>query len=380
MYSTCLFCNNTLGSNESIEHFPVGSRIAFDAATGRLWVVCRKCERWNLSPLESRWEAIEEAERAFRSTKLRVSTDNIGMAQLKDGTELVRIGKPIRTEFAAWRYGDQFGRRWRKYAAGSAAVAAAPVGQLVYHGINIGSWLTHTYGNELFLPFTLGGTVVLGAGTAVSLFRNYRDRRIRVSIRDDNGTVLHVPRFWMNRSAIVPATGERGLSLGLMHLRALQPGHVTRMQGDPVKQQHITDVSLSNLTGENALRALSTILPHINRDGGTARTVSRAVDSITQANELSQIVSNAPVRRWSQSIHTKRWERNISTLPASIRLALEMSLHETDERRAMEGELHVLEQRWKEADAIGKIADEMFLPENIDECVRHLTNKKESDD
>ena len=32
MYSTCIFCNQTLGTNEAIEIFPVGRRISFDAA------------------------------------------------------------------------------------------------------------------------------------------------------------------------------------------------------------------------------------------------------------------------------------------------------------------------------------------------------------
>src|SRR5262245_13275085 len=114
MYSTCLFCNSDLGSNEALEDFPVGRRLAFDARKGRLWVVCRECERWNLTPLEERWEAIEQAERQFSVTKQRVSTDNIGLARLRDGTELVRIGEPQRPEFAAWRYGDQFGRRRRR--------------------------------------------------------------------------------------------------------------------------------------------------------------------------------------------------------------------------------------------------------------------------
>jgi hypothetical protein len=58
MYATCLFCNKSLGKNETLETFPVGKRLAFDAAKGRLWVVCPSCERWNLSPLEERWEAI----------------------------------------------------------------------------------------------------------------------------------------------------------------------------------------------------------------------------------------------------------------------------------------------------------------------------------
>jgi hypothetical protein len=54
MYSTCLFCNKGLGANEAVEAFPVGRRLAFDQARGRLWVVCRKCEKWNLTPLEER--------------------------------------------------------------------------------------------------------------------------------------------------------------------------------------------------------------------------------------------------------------------------------------------------------------------------------------
>ncbi|MDH3570746.1 MAG: hypothetical protein OER89_11260, partial [Gemmatimonadota bacterium] len=85
----------------------MGRRLAFDPTKGRLWVVCRKCERWNLTPLEERWEAFEECERLFRATRIRASTDNIGIAKLKEGLELVRIGEPLRPEFAAWRYGDQ---------------------------------------------------------------------------------------------------------------------------------------------------------------------------------------------------------------------------------------------------------------------------------
>src|ERR1700722_17700311 len=122
MHSTCLFCHSALGANEVIEHFPVGRRLAFDAAKGRLWVVCRKCERWNLTPIEERWEAIEECERLFRDTKLRVSTDNIGLGRVREGLELVRIGSPRRPEMAAWRYGDQFGRRQRRYIAVAAGV------------------------------------------------------------------------------------------------------------------------------------------------------------------------------------------------------------------------------------------------------------------
>lgn len=132
MYSTCIFCHSALGDNQVIEHFPVGKRLAFDATKGRLWVVCTRCRQWNLSPLEERWEAIEEGERLFRATHLRVSTDQIGLARAPDGTELIRIGAPQRPEMAAWRYGPRFAARWK--IQGRALAAAAGVGTVMKSG------------------------------------------------------------------------------------------------------------------------------------------------------------------------------------------------------------------------------------------------------
>src|SRR4051812_30342745 len=146
MYSTCLFCNNPLGTNEVLEMFPVGRRIAFDSERGRLWVVCRSCERWNLSPLDERWEALDECERLFSDARLRTSTENIGLAKLSEGLELVRVGAPLRPEFAAWRYGDQFGRRRRRAmmrtGIGLALVGGAYAG-LGLSGFGFGGLITY---------------------------------------------------------------------------------------------------------------------------------------------------------------------------------------------------------------------------------------------
>ncbi|MEP6992793.1 MAG: hypothetical protein ABJA80_17790, partial [bacterium] len=186
MYSTCLFCSQSLGHNEAIEHFPVGRRLAFDAAKGRLWVVCRTCERWNLTPLEERWEAIEECERAFRDTRLRVSTEHIGLARLREGTELVRVGEPQRPEMAAWRYGDQFGRRTRRnllYGAGASALMVGVIWGAPLLGIaGLGS----------------GASLLMNAGVQ---WRHRRSVIARVQVAQDDGSVarlqlarLHVAR------------------------------------------------------------------------------------------------------------------------------------------------------------------------------------------
>lgn len=134
MFSTCAYCHGALGANDVVEQFPVGRKLAFDSARGRLWVVCQRCTRWNLSPLEERWEAIDTCERLYRSTPLRASTDQIGLAKLREGLQLVRVGAPTRPEFAAWRYGEVF--RKRRFATwalmGTSAAVMAGVYGLKY--------------------------------------------------------------------------------------------------------------------------------------------------------------------------------------------------------------------------------------------------------
>ena len=91
MYSTCLFCHAPLGANEMLEHFPVGRRIAFDAARGRLWVVCPSCSQWSLSPLDERWEAVEDADdsiarRSCASRRIRSGSRGCAMARTSCGS------------------------------------------------------------------------------------------------------------------------------------------------------------------------------------------------------------------------------------------------------------------------------------------------------
>ena len=60
-------------------------------------------------------------------------------------------------------------------------------------------------------------------------------------------------------------------------------------------------------------------------------------------------------------------EAFLDRLPPTLRLALEMAAHEDIERRAMEGELTLLEQAWRDAEEIAAISDSMFLPQGVDE-------------
>ncbi len=47
-----------------------------------------------------------------------------------------------------------------------------------------------------------------------------------------------------------------------------------------------------------------------------------------------------------------------------------MATHEESERRAMEGELEILETAWRQAEEIAGIADSLLLPAEVDEFVK----------
>src|SRR5206468_7299658 len=54
------------------------------------------------------------------------------------------------------------------------------------------------------------------------------------------------------------------------------------------------------------------------------------------------------------------YEVFLDRLPKPVRLALEMAAHEDIERRAMEGELAMLELAWRQAEEIAVMSDFMF--------------------
>lgn len=346
MFSTCIFCNKPLGTNEALEAFPVGERLAFDAARGRLWVVCRACERWNLSPLDERWEAIEQAEKLYRDTRTRVSTDNIGLAKLKSGATLVRIGEPQRPEFAAWRYGDQFGRR-RTRALWAAGAGVAAVGAVVAGGAAAGVGV----GGFGYMFVQLGRSLVHGRADAVV-----------AKIKDESRGLIEVRRRHLAESSISRADD------GTLALR------LRFKNGERI------------YTGPDAERVASIVIPKVNRFGGKKKDVAAAVTAIESLGNserfLSYLSDVAPSQMLSMtagvSARKAKARQNeftkygLYSLPANYRLALEMALHEEAERRALEGELAELERAWQEAEEIAGIADNLLVPASVDEQFRKL--------
>jgi hypothetical protein len=339
MYRTCIYCNRNLGSNEGVENFPVGRRLAFDQEKGRLWVICDACRRWNLSPLEERWEAIEECERAFHDTPQSFSTDNIGLARLPEGLELVRIGRPQRREFAAWRYGREFlKRRIRSLVIAGTQVA-----------VSVGAALV---GADIWWLFLAG-----------------RGRRVVARARDDHGNRLVVTRKDMKQVELIRSDAPDGWSLKILYHPRERVGLISaRGKG---KQE------TTYLSGPTAVRAAGRILPKVNEWGGTNSQVKVAVDLIEEARAPERLF--ARVAQQEGGVKTvlgfDKDKSTLSSMDANVRLALEMAAHEESERRALEGELALLEEAWREAEEVASIADRLLVPDHIEEWIRRYKRK-----
>ena len=343
MYRHCIYCSADLGSNDSVEAFPVGRNLAFDAAKGRLWAVCGACARWNLALLEERWEAIEAAERLFAGSRLRVQRENVGMAKLRGGTTLVRVGAALPGELAVWRYGGQLRARRSRSLKASAAATALGVG------------------------LALAGAAVTAAGAAAACFgydalvkpalrRRRANRVVHLAHPGTPGTAPVAIRRWHVEDAYLRAAeGGDGVEL---HVPGVLEDRVPLFLG----LTRVADARTLVLSGGVARAVLGRALVHVNERGATGRQVERAVAQLAGAGSPEGYMrrlaaTEARLVDIRATIFCKA-----PVMPTEARLALEMALHEESERRALEGELRLLESAWREAEALATIADGLAAP------------------
>ena len=370
MYTRCLFCTHALGANEEIEAFPVGARLAFDVDKGRLWAVCPRCARWNLTPLEERWEAVEACERRFRATPLRASTDNVGLARLPSGLELIRVGRAVAgPELALWRYGRRF--RWRRRAALVRAGARDTIGAVVGAVPQGAAVLTATSGTVVATvgsPVLATAVATIGAGVVVGLVgdvvRSAIARRTVARVRDGDGAPLVVRARDLEHAALRPSDDAQGWALRLVHRDGTQ-----------------------RLTGAAAVRAAGILLARLDRRGAeeheiriAARRLAALPDPLAafrltmDGRSADMTPERAGRWRWLASQGEEAADAADAGAPPGalarvspdIRLALEMAANEEPERRAMAGELAALEAAWREAEEIAAIADDLLLPAGVE--------------
>lgn len=201
------------------------------------------------------------------------------------------------------------------------------------------------------------------------------------------GTILKLTRQNVKRVGLRPMD-DGGFELEIPHKSLNVPLAVARF-----------DARVS-LSGDEALGAARILLPQINKSGGRSDDVGRAVDILETSRGSRELFRRHAFSR--ARLHPERASffglssgpigstigfaagrfgpddfGQISTMPAPVRLALEMSLHEEDERRALEGELAELEDRWREAEEVAAISDNMFVPASATAMLTRLKQNGE---
>ena len=344
MYTTCLHCHANLGVNQGVEAFPVGRRMAFDVRKGRLWVVCSACRRWNLTPIDERWEAIEQCERLFRGTRIRSSTTHIGLARLRDGTELVRIGDPLRPEFAAWRHSSTIIRRRRRnLVIGGVAVAATSATLIGVLATGVG----------------LGLIQVANVGAQV--WRKRRDDRIVFRQQSGGGDATAVTAGDLDDLELRIPGVRNEPTLVLELTREARPSLFRR-------NTHV------GVEGPEMMTLAGLAMARHNRTAGRPEHLQEAVELLDRAG--NPFADPADAEAWLDLQASRTGERYPPTgfwrgrlhlwrLDTPMRLALEMAAHEETERLYLASHLSLLAAAWREAEEVARIADDLLVPDWI---------------
>ncbi|HUG39277.1 MAG TPA: hypothetical protein VMM12_02270 [Longimicrobiales bacterium] len=322
MFRHCIFCHGKLPGNESVEHFPVGRRIAYDPHRGRLWAVCPSCTRWNLAPFEDRWEALEELERAHRDRgRVLSSTDNIALIRADD-IELVRVGMARLREEAWWRYGQQMLRRRTHYRALRWTETVALFGASIATG-----GLFYLFGGNILnnaVRYTRFGTVAWqGEVSCITCGGLLHEISFRAS------KYLHLTRD----------NAGTGPALHVQCRRCRAGGRVGEHQLEGIVAEHV----------------LRRVMTYHHFHGATETRVRAATDYIDRVGS-----PEALARELTRS--GLRMDRLFDRDRRTQAVALEIALNEDAERRLMAMELAELETRWRQEEEIAAIADGLLAP------------------
>lgn len=307
MYTTCAFCNAKLDGDGGPSGLGVGRRIAFDEWKGRLWVICPRCARWNLTPFDDRLERIEALSRVAGAGRVTAATEQIALIRW-ERYELVRVGKPPRTEMAHWRYGERLAQRARDrmkviipLTVGAVAVGVA-ANVALGGGLGVVVMNLHNFTQQIY-------TTIIG---------NKRVQLVEPPTCAHCGEIMVLRAKHVQHARLIPET-RADLAVLLSCPRCWSEGAL--------------------VTGEVAGQVLRQGLTYLNANRNSrrhARDAAQAVDAAGGAPEL--------IRNFS------RRETTLRALHAGGRLALEMAVDE-------QAELLDLERQWREAEELADIAD-----------------------
>lgn len=325
MFTRCLSCHRPFEPNEELEHAPLGRRLAFDPARGRLWNVCNACTRWTLVPFEERWEALEELEKTTRDRgRLLAETENIALIRAGP-LEIVRVGRARLQEEAWWRYGKELTQRRSQYRTLATVEIAARIGLLLASGIGI---------------FWIGkGDVFNG----VRRWRRFGSSAWKGSLRCPNcGADMDRIGFREAKLLYLRAGQEEG-GTGVQLQKACWKCGAARDHGGH---------TLDGVAAEHTLRRLLAWHQFAGAKEDTVRSASGLIEHAGSAERF--ILQTAHNTAYVRDI---LWARN-----ETPGIALEIALNDAMERTLLEMELADLETRWREEEEIAAIVDGELTP------------------
>ena len=283
MYSACLYCQGNLGRNELLPRFPVGRRLAFDVAKGRLWVICGTLRA--MEPLAARRTAGSRSTNVSASSVARAFASrptNIGLVELRDGVTLIRIGKPLCPEFAAWRYGRRFSRR-RRARRGLAA-----------------------------------GTVITGCAR-----RHARCGRGRVSA-DSAFVTAYATAFWLVRRrpqarARSPPSGSTDVCSASRRMTPRRRGSSTTADGGSTDSPFHHTKGVELLRGPDVRRVLGHVIPTLSPFGGAGEESHDAIELVDHAGSADECITTREAAATRLRWIPRRNSRSRADLPSRCR-------------------------------------------------------------
>jgi hypothetical protein len=325
VFSRCLFCHKPFPSNGSFLHLPAGRKIAYDPGRGRLWIICDRCQRWNLYPLEDRAEALWALERLARDRgRLLARTENVSLLEA-GRLVLIRVGEAGLAEQAWWRYGRELRKRRTSYESRFSRVMSYAYGGVAYLGESLG---LADVGLNVTWDDTPLADIVRWRRFGWAAWRG----RVRCPYCDSVLRALLYDLSWW----IYPLTSEDGkLAVGIPCARC-----------DPW-----TPEKVYRLEGTEAVSVLRRALAYQHVAGASERVIrdaAREIESAGSPDEYAREVGEERASLWK--------------LGTTRTVALEIAVNEGAERDMLQLEVRVLEQMWEKEEELARIMDEDLTP------------------
>jgi hypothetical protein len=322
----CVFCNCRIKRNDVLRLTPHGRTIAFDARRGRLWIVCDNCGRWNLTPLDTRADAIEECAHIFDNIPERDTTGGILRAAVP-GLRMICVREPAVYELDLWRHCARIDRRTQRHHALGLVIMGA------------------MFVVPAALVFVRGVSPVLFwvPAAAIFLIRPVQGWRGILRCVDDEGHAHSLRKRDLATSTLALDSDHSGWSLLL------------RTREGPAR-----------LRGDDALRALRVTIPG-SVYGVTPAVLKEALHflhdpRLTQISDVFAAVAteDAAMPQSSGWMNVVR-PGTVHSLPLHQRVALEIATTELLERPAALDEARQIAAEWATAEEVADISDNLFL-------------------